>query len=112
MAKWHERSLIQIKYYCQGLEILGKIDFGNIFAEKRTLLARIEGIQNILSIRPNPYLERLHIELLDKLEHMLRNKEIMWHHKSRQNWLRDRGRNTKFFHMSTIIQRRINKIEG
>ncbi|KAL5858823.1 hypothetical protein ACOSQ4_000119 [Xanthoceras sorbifolium] len=37
---------------------------------------------------------------------------MFWHQKSRNNWLRCGDRNTKFFHLSTMIRRRRNKIEG
>jgi hypothetical protein len=42
---------------------------------------------------------------------MARN-ETMWKQKSRESWLKDGNRNSKFFHISTIIQRRKNNIDA
>lgn len=38
--------------------------------------------------------------------------EILWKQKSRELWLKKGDRNTKFFHLSTIIQRRHNNIDA
>lgn len=37
-------------------------------------------------------------------------RETMWFQKSRSNWIIDRDRNTRFFHLSTVIKTRGNKI--
>ncbi|VVA23745.1 PREDICTED: Transposon TX1, partial [Prunus dulcis] len=37
---------------------------------------------------------------------------MFWLQKSRNTWLKEGDRNTKFFHLSTIIRRRRNKLEG
>lgn len=47
--------------------------------------------------------------------HKVRNTleiEILWKQKSRELWLKKGDRNTKFFHLSTIIQRRHNNIDA
>jgi hypothetical protein len=43
-------------------------------------------------------------------EWLLRN-EILWRQKSRETWLREGDKNSKYFHLSTIIRRRRNKID-
>lgn len=43
----------------------------------------------------------------------MRDQEnIFWKQKSRDKWLQDGDRNTKYFHLTTLIRRRNNKIEG
>ena len=42
---------------------------------------------------------------------MVRN-EILWKQKSRELWLREGDKNSKFFHLSTVIQRKKNHIEA
>lgn len=47
--------------------------------------------------------------------HKVRNTleiKILWKQKSRELWLKKGDRNTKFFHLSTIIQRRHNNIDA
>ncbi|XP_062013929.1 uncharacterized protein LOC133730329 [Rosa rugosa] len=39
-------------------------------------------------------------------------ENLFWRQKSRDKWLKDGDRNTKFFHLTTLIRRRRNKIEG
>lgn len=43
---------------------------------------------------------------------VLEQEELFWLHKSRNSWLREGDRNTHFFHLSTVIRRRRNKLEG
>ncbi|KAK2653131.1 hypothetical protein Ddye_012987 [Dipteronia dyeriana] len=50
--------------------------------------------------------------LLKDYENILDQEEIFWQQKSRNCWLKEGDRNTKFFHRSTVIRRRKNKIEG
>lgn len=39
-------------------------------------------------------------------------EEKFWEQKSRVTWLQKRDRNTKFFHVFTLVRRTTNKIEG
>lgn len=52
--------------------------------------------------------EALQLELLE----WLMRSEILWKHKSRELWLKERDKNTKFFHLSTIIRKRHNSIDA
>ncbi|KAL5785608.1 hypothetical protein ACOSQ2_008000 [Xanthoceras sorbifolium] len=86
--------------------------FGCIFRRKRVLLARILGIQKSLSFNYNSSLVSLEYHLSSEYNDIINQEEMFWHQKSRNNWLRCGDRNTKFFHLSTMIRRRRNKIEG
>lgn len=38
-------------------------------------------------------------------------EEMLWHQNSRVEWLQCGDKNTKFFHLSTLIRRRRNRVE-
>ncbi|XP_062021310.1 uncharacterized protein LOC133737845 [Rosa rugosa] len=86
--------------------------FGNIFGKKRRLIARLAGIQKALCQRKFPFLVNLEKELTKDYHELLSNEEVFWKQKSRNTWLREGDKNTRFFHLSTIIRRRRNRIEG
>ena len=46
------------------------------------------------------------------LNEWLARYDTVWKQKSREIWLRDGDRNTKLFHLSTIIRRRHNAIDA
>ena len=43
---------------------------------------------------------------------ILEQEEVFWQQKSRNSWLSEGDKNSKFFHLSTIVRRRKNKLEG
>jgi hypothetical protein len=60
----------------------------------------------------DPTRENLELEasLCLELEEWLEKEEIKWKKKSRELWLREGDHNSRFFHLSTIIRRRSNRI--
>ena len=52
--------------------------FGNIFTRKKNIMARINGIQRALSMRPSAFLVNLENELLKELDQVLNQEEEPW----------------------------------
>ncbi|GMY20060.1 reverse transcriptase [Fagus crenata] len=86
--------------------------FGNIFTNKRRLLARLLGIQKALARHPSSTLLQLQSNLSDELNQILNLEEELWAIKSRTNWLVSGERNTSYFHISTLTRRSANRISG
>lgn len=86
--------------------------FGNIFQQKKILMARLDGTQRSLCKRTVPFLVELEKKLLGDLNVILEQEELFWLQKSRNILLKEGDKNTKFFHLSTVVRRRRNKIEG
>lgn len=83
--------------------------FGHCPDRINRLMCRIAQAQN------NSYLEdngRIEAVLIAELSEWLVRSEIMWRQKSRELWLKEGARNTKFFRFSTIIRRRQNRIDA
>ena len=83
-----------------------------MFHKKRRLLARIGGIQKARDRYENPFLTKLEAELIQEYENIRDQDNMFWRQKSRDNWIQNGDRNTKFFHLTTLVKRRRNKIEG
>ncbi|XP_070027616.1 uncharacterized protein [Nicotiana sylvestris] len=87
-----------------------KQTFGNIFQQKRRILARLGGIQASVHYLTGQFLQNLEIQLNLDYNNLLRVDEEFWKLKSRINWINDGDANTKFFHMSTLQRRCRNRI--
>ncbi|XP_015950349.1 uncharacterized protein LOC107475230 [Arachis duranensis] len=84
--------------------------FGNVFKRKRKVLNRINGIQKASTYGRNPFLKDLEQQLVTELEEILNQEETLCLQKSRQNWIVDRDRNTRYYHTKTAIRRKKNRI--
>lgn len=80
--------------------------------KKRGLRARIDGIQRCLARNHNPHLILLEEQLIKEYESICDQEALYWQQKSKDKWLKEGDKNTKFFHLTTLLRRRRNKIEG
>ncbi|KAL7262201.1 hypothetical protein ACSBR1_000556 [Camellia fascicularis] len=99
-----------IDNFSHNVKTWNKEVFGNIFKRKRTLLARIEGIQKAQTQAFSRSLHFLEKDLVNQFNATLFQEEVLWYQKSRNNWLTLGDNNTKFFHISTLSKRRKLKI--
>ena len=81
-------------------------DFGNIFQEKKKLIEDIKLIHRRgMEEGWDDELREQEKDLMNHLEARERHEEIFWKKKSRNQWLQEGEKNTKFFHNSVIHNR-------
>ena len=89
-----------------------KDHFGNVFQKKRRVMARLNGVQKIVDARPTSQLLDLEKHLQRELESILDQERDIWALKSRVNWMILGDINTSFYHLSTIVRRKKNRISA
>lgn len=102
---------LKTKNFTDALHVWNQRVFGNIFKRKRKLLSRMSGLEKALADHPSHYLLQLHKNLSLQYQTLLQQEEDFWKQKSRLEWQAQGDRNTKFFHTSTIIRRKRNRID-
>lgn len=85
--------------------------FGDINKRKELLVNEIKSVQDLLDVSQSDELLHKEEELIKELDVVMEQEEIVWFQKSREKWISEGDRNTKYFHTSTIIRRRKNRIE-
>ena len=83
--------------------------FGNCNLKIKELTASITELQAKSRSERNVRKEAM---LQGELNEWLRRNEVLWRQKSRETWLKDGDKNSKFFHLSTIIRRKRNSIDA
>ncbi|XP_061340990.1 uncharacterized protein LOC133287406 [Gastrolobium bilobum] len=84
--------------------------FGNISYRIRNLTQSIADIQLKRERVDSLRLQKLEEELHDNLNLTLDQEELLWFQKSRHNWIIDGDKNTKFYHLKTVMRRSSNRI--
>ncbi|KAL8159843.1 hypothetical protein V2J09_001380 [Rumex salicifolius] len=84
--------------------------FKNIFFRKRKLVAQIEGARRKLCHSPSQHLLNLERQLCMEIDDVLAQEQLLGFQKSRVNFLIDDNHNTRYYHLSTVVRRRSNKI--
>ncbi|XP_013639450.1 PREDICTED: uncharacterized protein LOC106344673 [Brassica oleracea var. oleracea] len=85
--------------------------FRNVQRRKEDLLMEITEIHDKIEQDLSDEILVKEGELLKELEIILEQEEVLWLQKLREKWCVHGDRNTKFFHMSTIIRRKRNRVE-
>lgn len=111
-SKWKRTQPIMNSLHAlsEELQEWNRSVFSNIFQRKQQLLARIEGVQKNMGFSFHRGLLKLESKLRRELEEVLQEEETFWFQKSRVKWLKNGDRNTRFFHLSTVIRNWCNKI--
>lgn len=86
--------------------------FGHVQKRKEKLMEEIKKVQDLLDSTQTDALLSKEAGLLEEFELVLEQEEIIWFQKSREKWIALGDRNTTYFHTSTIIRRRRNRIES
>ena len=73
--------------------------------------ALIHKIKDVQSLQPSSETDVLESSLQAELSEWLYRSETLWRQKSRELWLKLGDKNSRFFHLSTIIRRRSNNID-
>nr|XP_023928564.1 uncharacterized protein LOC112039890 [Quercus suber] len=99
-----------VEKFAKDATVWNKNHFGNIFEKKRRIMARLNSVQHAMADRASSHLLELEKNLQVDLDNVLCQEAELWALKSRINWAVQGDRNTSFFHMSTLVRRRRNRI--
>lgn len=112
--EWKEKGGLQssLSLLTESLWAWNVHTFGDIFQRKKRLSSRLEGIQRAMGRYCSNGLLSLERRLNREWEEVLFQEEMLWIQKSRVEWIKEGDMNTKFFHLSTLIRRRQNRIDS
>ncbi|KAI8550987.1 hypothetical protein RHMOL_Rhmol06G0149600 [Rhododendron molle] len=110
-TNWNGTNLSDhINNFTKAAQDWNKNVFGNIFRKKRWIQGRINGIHKAQETNFAHNLQLLEKDLVKEFNNILFQEEALWFQKSRSKWITLGERNTRYFHLSTIIKRRRSKI--
>ncbi|KAK3183242.1 hypothetical protein Dsin_030528 [Dipteronia sinensis] len=89
-----------------------ELDRSSLLNNIQLLSNNLKGIQKSLGERFSNGLVRLEATLSEEYNKIIEYEVVFWLQKSRNIWLKEGDRNTKFFHLTTMVRRRHNKLEG
>ncbi|XP_029149750.1 uncharacterized protein [Arachis hypogaea] len=75
-------------------------------------LKMIDQIQRRLEVTDVLSLKIKEVELREDYNRLLLQEELFWYQKSREQWVKYGDRNTKFFHLQTLVRRNHNRVHG
>ena len=85
--------------------------FGDVRKRKEKLLGDIKEVQEELERNLNDDLLVREATLQKEFDVVLEQEEVLWYQKSQEKWIVLGDRNTNYYHTSTIVRRKRNKIE-
>lgn len=86
--------------------------FEDIKKCKESLVTEIKALQDLLELTQTYDLLRKEADLLSEFDVILEQEEVLWFQKSRERWIALGDRNIKYYHTTTMVRRRKNKIEA
>ncbi|KAL8171224.1 LOW QUALITY PROTEIN: hypothetical protein V2J09_023028 [Rumex salicifolius] len=107
--KWNSRDdlPVALESLKQELRSWNKKVFGDVHERKNSLMQQLDKVQQQLARAPNNAALLLNKKIQEELDLILEQEEMVWFQKSQQHC---GDKNTKFFHMSTVMRRRSNWI--
>ena len=99
-----------IEIFSNQASLWNKNQFGNIFHKKKRILAYLDGVQRALANQPSSSLVALENQLFKELDVVLEQEKDLWALKSRINWMILGDRNTSFYHVLALAQKKRNLI--
>ncbi|KAL5568624.1 hypothetical protein UlMin_025199 [Ulmus minor] len=101
------RFLNRMKYTRKALSIWNKYQFGKI---QTKIASTRNALSNFLGAHRD-YDHDRSLNLCKHLDELLKREELLWFQKSRIKWVLEEDQCTKFFFVSTLVRRKLNRIE-